>query len=218
MSLNTDRDRDTTLLMLFVGADIAFMALHLLHTYSGFFTDSQFSLAKERGFAETFQYLKEGWIGTMLIWFTLTTPNLLYPSWSLLFGYLLIDDLFEIHEGLGARIVGHFELPPMFALRPQDFGEVAVTASAAVLFSVLIGVGHYRGDPAARSFSRSLLGRLLLLVFFGVVVDMINVMIVHPVWTLALGVVEEGGEMVMMSVIVWFVYRSLHRQRSALLC
>lgn len=207
-----------TLLMLFVGTDIAFMALHLLHTYSGFFTDPQFSLTKERGFAETFQYLKEAWIATLLIRFTFRTPNLLYASWSLLFGYLLIDDLFEVHERLGARIAGHFGLPPMFALRPQDFGELAVTASAAVLFSVLIGVGHYRADPATRSFSRSLLGLLVLLVCFGVVVDMIHVMIAHPVWTLALDIVEEGGEMIVMTVILWFVFRSVHRPRPALLC
>jgi hypothetical protein len=210
--------RDTLLLKLFVGTDIVFMGLHVLHMYSGFFTDPQFSLTKERGFAETFQYLKEGWIATLLICLTRRTPNLLYPSWSLLFGYLLIDDLFEVHERLGTRIVSHFDLPPMFALRPQDFGELAVTASAAILFSALIGAGHYRGDTAARSFSRSLLGLLVLLVFFGVVFDMIHVMIEHAVWTLALDIVEEGGEMVVMSVIVWFVSRSFHGHRPALLC
>jgi hypothetical protein len=182
-------DRDTFLLKLFVGTDIVFMGLHVLHTYSGFFTDTQFSLTKDRGFAETFQYLQEGWIAMLLIRLTPRTPNLLFPSWSLLFGYLLIDDLFEVHERLGTTIASHFGLPPMFALRPQDLGELAVTASAAVLFSALIGVGHYRGDTAARSFSRSMLGLLLLLTFFGVVVDVIHVMIAHPVWTLTLDIV-----------------------------
>jgi len=205
-------------LMLFVGTDIAFMALHLLHTYSGFFLDPQYSLTKERGFAETFQYLKEGWIAALLIQFTFRTPGLLYPIWSLLFGYLLVDDLFALHERLGARIAGHYGLPPMLALRPQDLGELAVTAVAVGFFAILVGVGYYRADAAARSFSRSLLGLLLVLAFFGVVVDMIHVMIAHPAWTLAIDIVEDGGEMVVMSGIVSFVFHAIHRGRPALLC
>lgn len=199
------RDRETLLLTLLITTDVIFMVLHVLHRYSGFFIDPQFSLTKDRGFAETFQYLKEGWIALVLLALTLRTPNLLYPGWALLFGYLLLDDLFALHERLGFRISRHLGFPEMLGLRPEDFGEVTVSASAAVFLFALIGVGHYRADPAARSISRSLFALLAGLVFFGVVVDLIHVMLAYPVW---LDLVEDGGEMVMMSAIVWFVLRT----------
>lgn len=204
-------DRATLLLTLFVTTDVVFMIVHLLHLHSGyvgFFDDPEFAATRERGLAETFQYLKEGWIGLTLVGLAVRVPNLLYPSWALLFGYFLVDDLFQLHERLGDRISRHLGLPEMLALRPQDFGELMVTAGAALFFAVVIGVGHYRGDPGARAFSRSMLLLVVGLAFFGVLVDMIHVMLKHPVWQLALDIVENGGEMVMMSVIVWFVFRT----------
>jgi hypothetical protein len=210
MPVRPDRDRDTFLLALFLGTDVVFMTLHVLHTSSGFFTDRQFSLAHERGFAETFQYLKEGWISVILLSFSLKTPNLLYLAWAGLFGYLLVDDLFQIHERLGFELGNHFGLPVMFSLRPQDLGELAVSGSAAAFFSVLIGVGHYRANPSARSISRSVLVLVLTLAFFGVVVDTIHAMVSHPIGQLVLDIAEDGGEMLVMSVILWFVFRSFH--------
>jgi len=204
-------DRTTLLLTLFVITDGVFMIAHLLHlhsTYIGFFGDPEFAATQERGLAETFQYLKEGWIGLTLVGLAIRVPNLLYPAWALLFGYFLVDDLFQLHERLGGRISHHFGFPEMLALRPQDFGELTVTAGAALFFAVVIGLGHYRADPGARAFSRSMFLLVVGLAFFGVLVDMIHVMLKHPAWQLALDIVENGGERVMMSVIAWFVFRA----------
>ena len=208
------RDRDAFLLALFVGTDLVFMALHPLHSWSGFFTDPRFALTQDRGFAETFQYLKEGWIAAILLSFWFRTPGLLYASWALLFGYLLVDDLFAVHERLGAVIGGRFGLPRLFSLRPQDIGEVLVSGSAAAVFSLVIGVGHHRADPPARSISRSLLAGVVILALFGVVLDTIHAMVSHPIGQIALDVLEDGGEMLTMSVIVWFVFRSFHQPSS----
>jgi surface polysaccharide O-acyltransferase-like enzyme len=98
----------------------------------------------------------------------------------------------------------------MFGLRAVDFGELAVTAFfASILFGV-IGVAYYRSDHDARSFSRSMLLLLVALAVFGVVFDMVHVMIKGPAWEFALEIVEDGGEMVVMSVIMRFVFQTCH--------
>jgi hypothetical protein len=129
-----------------------------------------------------------------------------------LFAYVLADDFFGIHERLGEGLAGHLGVLPMFGLRAVDFGELGVTAFAVVSLLGLIGVAHYRGDRDARSFSRSLLALLLALGFFGVLGDMVHAMVMkHPAWDFVLETIEDGGEMVAMSLIVWVVF---HRWRS----
>jgi hypothetical protein len=100
MAFDLRRDPDKLLLLLVI-SDAAFVVLHALHTYSRFFVGGWFLIGRERGFAESFQYLKEGWIVLMLLFLTLKHPNLLYPAWCLLFAYVLADDFFGIHERLG---------------------------------------------------------------------------------------------------------------------
>ena len=211
MAFDLRRDPDKLLLLLVI-SDVVFVVLHTLHTYSGFFVGSWFSIGRERGFAESFQYLKEGWIVLMLLFLTLKQRILLYPAWCSLFAYVLADDFFGIHEQLGERLASHLGVLPMFGLRAVDFGELGVTAFAAVSLLGLIGVAHYRGDRDTRSFSRSLLALLVALGFFGVLGDMVHAMVMkHPIWDFVLEIIEDGGEMVVMSVIVWAVF---HRWRS----
>jgi len=53
-------------------------------------------------------------------------------DWSLLFGYLLLDDSFRIHERMGAQ---YFNLSPTVSLRAKDFGK-------AIGLSIIIPVEH----------------------------------------------------------------------------
>ncbi len=47
---------------------------------------------------------------------------------------------------------------------------------------------------------------VLALVLFGVVVDMLGIMVKTYPWQPMLDIVEDGGEMLVMSVIFWFVF------------
>ena len=47
---------------------------------------------------------------------------------------------------------------------------------------------------------------LALLVFFGIFVDMIQTMLEETALGSILAAVEDGGEMVVMSIIAWFVF------------
>lgn len=58
MKIDLSRESDK-LLLLCLSADLVLIVLHVVHSTSGLFADSNYSIALERGFGETFQYLKE---------------------------------------------------------------------------------------------------------------------------------------------------------------
>lgn len=205
-----DLDRPSgKLLVLCLGADAVLIGAHLLHTYSGLFADPTYSIAQERGFGETFQYLKEGWIVLMLGIIGATVRNRMFLAWGCVFGILLIDDLFILRERLGVGLAEASRLDPLLGLRPQDLGEVVVVGVLGLVVVAAIVIGYVRNSPAAQSFARTL-GLLLVGLFaFGVVLDAVHVLVLSdPIWDGILGTVEEGGEMVIMSLVVAFVFRT----------
>ena len=92
----------------------------------------------------------------------------------------------------------------------MDFGEVLAAAGFGTFFLAVIAVGYWRGDGDARTVGRYIVTMLLLLAFFGVLMDMFHTIL----WQKkvigidrAVGLIEDGGEMLVMSVITWFVFR-----------
>jgi hypothetical protein len=52
---------------------------------------------------------------------------------------------------------------------------------------------------------------VIMLAMFGVGMDMIEIIIEHPFVNPLLVIVEEGGEMLMVSVITWFAFKQQHQ-------
>jgi len=195
------------LLLLLLAGDALFVLLHLAHVATPVFQDPGFSLELERGFGEVYQYLKEYWIALLLLVVGLRQGAPVLVAWAGLFGYLLVDDAFALHERLGAAISGSLALPDGWPLRDRDVGEVLVAGAVGVLALAAIGVAHALSEPPARQVSRRLLRLLALLALFGVGVDAVHQMFAPGVWYTALGVVEDGGEMVVMTAVVWLAAR-----------
>ena len=65
--------------------------------------------------------------------------------------YLLIDDSQQIHEIYGLTIADALGFQPAFGLRPQDFGELIVTALAAGPLLVAIGLVDLFRVPQRRA-------------------------------------------------------------------
>jgi hypothetical protein len=59
-----NRESDKLLLLL-ISTDLLFVLLHIMHTHSPFFNHRYWNIAIDRGFAESFQYVKEFWIVLM---------------------------------------------------------------------------------------------------------------------------------------------------------
>jgi hypothetical protein len=209
------RKRSTQFLGVLLLVDAIFIVIHLLHelpvTKTAFpvLNDPFLSLTQDLGYAEFFQYIKEIWIALMLMWVAVRGGGAVYGGWAALFLFFFLDDSVQIHETLGAwvaRVVAHV---PFLQSHAQDVGEVFVVACIGLLFVVLITLAHRRSDSAARRESRHLVFMVSLLVFFGVIFDFIHALFAGASKAVyyGMGMIEDSGEMLVMSVICWYVFQ-----------
>jgi len=200
------RDRrvvNPTILVLLVCADVAFFALHSFNRLSSSRNDL-FSLSVDGGYAEVFQYTKEYWITLALFTVWWRAREGVYAAWALLFTYLLLDDALTIHETAGRVVATYWTHVPAIGLRANDFGELTVSALAGLAFLGLIGWFYIRGSDRGRSVSRDLALLVGVLAFFGVGLDMVHG-VLEALGVRALTIVEDGGEMLAMSIIASYV-------------
>jgi hypothetical protein len=205
MKLELEKDK---LLFLLLITDFAFIILHILNLYTGLLNSSLYMLTRDRGYAEFFQYTKELWITVMFLILGIKKKQGIFYVFSLLFLYLLIDDSFEIHENFGRVIADIFNIQPWMGLRAVDFGELIVSGLFGLLFLTALILFFILSDQISRQIALYMVMFFVLLGFFGVVMDMVAVMVGQRGTTRVLEMIEEGGEMLVMSVITWFVYRT----------
>jgi hypothetical protein len=193
--------------MLFLGllvlTDVAFIALHAVHAFTPALDQPIYSIDTDRSYAELFQYIKLGWSALAVGVAFIQARQLVYVAWAALFSYLLVDDMFSLHEGLGAYLTGTYAFMPAWGLRALDFGELLVSGTAGVALLVLIGAGYVRADRHGRALSIRLLVLLAVLAFFGVVIDVLHVQLLgDPLWWPIVSMVEDGGEMITVSLML----------------
>ena len=201
-------------LLFLLAVDLAFIVLHFLPLF-GVLENPLFSLETDRGYPEIYQYIKIFSIAILLLSVFGRTKVVGYFVWSMLFLYLLLDDALSIHESLGGYVATHMVFAPAIGLRAQDFGELVVSAIAAVFFLTPLALLYTRGSDALKEESIHLFSLLVALAFFGILVDMLHVaMKVGWKVRFLLGVVEDGGEMIVMSIMTWYVFVLHGRNRT----
>ena len=199
-------------LLLLISADTAFVIVHLVHKFSPFIDNSLYSLETDRGYSEIFQYVKTYWIVIMLAALWWRTRECVYVVWMLLYTYLLCDDAFQIHEHGGDAIARHWDYESALGLRAQDFGELTVSGAFGLAFLVLILIMYLRSTRDARNASQDLALLFGVLVFFGVIIDMLHIVAGGGYGEVFFGVVEDGGEMFAMSLVCWYALNLLERR------
>jgi hypothetical protein len=199
----------TWVLGLLLATDLIFIILDVLYGAAAGVYRSDFAISRELGYGEMFQYVKEFGILLFFFLFFLQYPHLMGLGWQIFFLYIFLDDSLQIHERLGRAIAQSFHLSAVAGLRPKDFGELATSALFGFVILSLLSTGYYYASSALRKMFWPLFGLLIILVLCGVVLDMVQVMIgrsMRRMYTLV-GIAEDGGEMVTISVIAWFVHR-----------
>jgi hypothetical protein len=196
-----------SLLGLLVAGDALFVALHVAHVTTPVLQDPRFSLDTDRGFAEVYQYLKEYWSALLLLRAGLALRAPVLVVWAVLFGYLMVDDAFMLHERAGEAIARRLPAAGALPLREQDVGEAVVAAAVGVLALAAVGLAHAWSAGPARAVSWRLLRLVGLLALFGVGVDLVHELLPPGSWHAAVTLVEDGGELVVMTAIVWFAAR-----------
>ncbi len=192
-----------TFLALALAADVGFMVLHLIHFYTPFLAYPEFSLSKDRGYAEVFQYVQEYWTVLLLLAMAVRSRRIVYGAWAVPVGYLLFDDAFQLHEKGGEIAVRRFGFHPALGLRAQDFGEMSVFATVGPILLVVVVLAYVVSGREGRCVARRLALLLGLAVFFGTVVDIVGMALAprHPLAEM----IEDGGEMVAVSLLTWHV-------------
>jgi hypothetical protein len=187
-------------LLLLLAADLMFVLIHAVHATTPLIVSSMYALTHDRGYAEAFQYIKLYWIILALAVLLWRTRAPVYAAWVVVFGYLLLDDALQIHEVVGNAVATYLGYRARLGLRTADFGELTVTAVAGLLLLGLLAIGYLRSGPNARSASRDLLVLIAALAFFGVFVDVLHQLAFTTRLDGLLGIAEDGGEMIVVSV------------------
>src|SRR5690606_33827015 len=107
------------LLFLLLAADAAFVLLHVVNENTSLFENRMYSVDRDRGYAEFFQYVKLYWIVLTLALLLWRTRSAVYAAWVVVFGYLLLDDAAQIHERGGELIAGLWQYGEFFGLRGE---------------------------------------------------------------------------------------------------
>lgn len=198
---------DLRLLLLLWGTDLAYIGIHLIHKFSGSFSKLS-SITYDRGYGEYFQYAKEYWLVLLLLLAMIQRFRPVYLAWMLVCLYFVADDCFLMRERLGEWLVVHLDLQPFMRLRARDLGELIVAGGAAIVLVPGIVLTHRRSDEIGRRFSWMLAMLVAVLVGFGVMLDMTHQLVQgnETIDHLA-GTIEDGGEMMVMSVMVAFIFR-----------
>lgn len=199
--------RRLLLLIALLAIDFVFMGLHVVHKVTNLLPDPRFAISQDDGFSEQFEYVEYLAIIAGLIYLCRIGFSWVYAAWAIIFSYLLADDSLTIHEIAGRVVSVQFGLPSAFGLRPEDLGEILVSGLAGGVFTLMLAGAHLVSPPPQRRANLILLALLVALAFFGVVVDALHVLAGADSLLLkgAVGVIEDGGEMVVMSVNVYVV-------------
>ncbi len=193
-------------LLLLLSADIAFIVLYILQSSPMFAPNPLLELEQDYGYASIYMFIQELWIVLLVVAIFIQTKEMGYISWSALFTYLLCDDALCIHERLGSRVAQDLDLAPIFGLRPQDVGELVVLAIPILLLLILIAWSYFRGSTNFKTITNDLLVLLSVFACFGIVLDMVHVAVKHELLYYILGIIEEGGEMIAISLVAWYVF------------
>lgn len=202
------------LLVFLLSMDAAFIAIDILRRCTPYFHSALWSIEKDLGYPEIFQYVKFFLICILLLGTAGKRRRLGYAAWAVVFFYFLLDDALEVHEILGGRLGFSHPFLQSLGYRPLDMGELMVSVGVGLGLMSLLVLFYLRGDQAFRKTSKDLVLLVGILAFFGVGVDMAKKPLEHlanhlgldQVYWLVEGVIEDGGESLAASLLLWYAF------------
>lgn len=194
-----------TFLFVLIGIDAIFMGLHALNSL-GYTNNPNFSITLNWGYAEIFMYLKAAFITGILLWLGSKHkyPQLL--CWAFVFLYVLLDDSLEIHEYLGYHAGEQLENAGVAG--GKTLGELLVFAVLGLIVFIPLFYFFFRSQHRSlKIMTQDLFMLFVIMLFFGIGVDVLHDMAeVGTMINGVLGLVEDAGEMMVMSMMAWYVW------------
>ena len=201
-----------------LGIDFAFAIASLArHRFTFGLDEVLLSIGRDDGYAENFQYLKLAAIIGILCFCAITEKSAAIGGWAIIFGILLMDDRLAIHERVGAKLADWLSFQPMFNLRAVDFGEIMIFATWGIIAIAVLAITYRTNrSEVAKQIFKGLSLSLLGLAVFGGFFDMLHIVVENLMGEALIrdelfDVLEDGGEMVVISLALWFIYQRAQR-------
>lgn len=197
-----------------LGIDFAFAIASLTrHRFTFGLDEVLLSISRDDGYAENFQYLKLAAIIGILCFCAIAEKSAAIGGWAIIFGILLVDDRLAIHERVGAKLADWLSFQPMFNLRAIDFGEIMIFATWGIIAIAVLTITYRTNrSEVAKQIFKGLLLSLLGLAVFGGFFDMLHIAVQNLMGEALVrdeifDVLEDGGEMAIISLALYFVYQ-----------
>lgn len=195
-----------------VSTDLFFVAAHVvLHLArdAGYRVDAVwlafFSITSDDSPAEMIDSAKLTLIVGLLVFAYFRTKAPVFLAAATAFGYAMLDNLLMIHEQAAAATTGMFGPVILFGgLRWQDVAELAALGVPGLLFLIVLWSCAHKRSDCEIVFAFAFGGALVALGAFAAVVDCVHQVVEG--YSIFIGkilsVVEDGGEMVILSLTV----------------
>jgi hypothetical protein len=135
-----------------------------------------------------------------------------YIFFTTLYLIVFLDDYLQIHENFGKFLTENFNLTTILSLRQQDTGELITWFIMACFLLPLAIYSVRKLNVIDKIYCSAVAVSFVILLFCGLVVDMISVS-VSDVWVVrsAIGVIEEGGEIIAIALTVTLAFAGLKK-------
>ena len=200
----------------FLAVDLLFMVMHVMSNDKVVV----WSLGQDRSFSERYQYLKAvAGAGTLLTLFW-QRRSLTYLGWGLALLFIFVDDAFFLHERATDALL-NASAPTIWGLSAHDYGAMVLWAVVGLALLLPLGLGYLQ-DPTTRRVSRHFFFLLALLFLCGGVIDMVREIakdfenpLLRYIFKRTI-LVEDGGELIMVSFFAALSLRQLFKERQVL--
>lgn len=191
-------------------ADAGFIALHIAHRL-WWPERVAWSLAEDRGHAEIYQYLKTLLVAALLLQAARLRREALLALWGGLFAYVALDDAASLHERAGLWLASRPGFLPGRGKQASDVGELLVLAGVSGAFVAAGLLLWRRGRLRWSAHGSELLALMVPLLLCGVVVDFVHALVLGQQRFRGLYLLEDGGELLAMSLIAAWAARLVRR-------
>ena len=188
------------LVTLALGLNLIFLS----HSFLGIPEWTGFHFARERSVPEVVGYVFAAWAAGLALYLAVVHRQAVLASWSAVFVVLLADDYFMLHERMAKVVSANVTIPYPYG---QPVGEIVWLAFIGLVLLTAIAVTYRFAESEWRAASRVLTVLLALLVLCGVGFDAVHGFTTNKgAWHVILSSLEDGGEVLMLAVVVTFLY------------
>ncbi len=172
------------------------------------------SLGTEGGLPERVNHLLLLATSGLLLYAGLGVRSVWLMFFALAYAFALVDDALMYHERMGGLLVRTFDLQPIGGLAAKDVGEVVAWGLAGAALLIPAGFALWQRSPLEGP-AGVLIVLFGALAFCGIVMDVIHGLLGASALSRLSGVVEDGGEMLVVAVTCTYAFTLAQAPRRA---